>query len=182
MGDHREQLIDISTPEADTAARIAAVREWLITAGWAAPVAGTDWLYPAEPALREDPALLPRWPGFGAMTLVVLRGDYWVAGDGTAAPACPDCAVVGDTWDLIEQWGDQRIEPVAQCESCGHEAPLGDWDLEGSVAVGSLGIVLDPQSLPGQGGSFDPADVARTLRAELTAGLGGRWGYVHHHF
>ena len=181
MGDHREQLIDISTPEADTDARIAAVREWLITAGWAAPFDGTDWLYPAEAALGASPELLPRWPGFGAMTFVMLRGDYWAAGDGTTAAACPVCGAESDAWDQIEQWGEQRIEPVAQCESCGHQALLGDWDLEGSVAVGSLGIVLDPQSLPREGGSFDPADIARTLRTELAAALGGRWVYVHHH-
>ncbi|MGY4858698.1 hypothetical protein [Cryobacterium sp. AP23] len=181
MGDHREQLVDISTPDAGADGRIAAVREWLIASGWAAPFDGTDWQFPTEPALRESAGLLPRWPGFGGMTFVIAPGLYWVAGDGTDAPACPACGAVGDAWDQIEQWGEERVEPVARCESCGHEALLGDWDLEGSVAVGSLAIVLDPQSLPQQGGVFDPADVARTLRAELTAALGGRWAYVHNH-
>jgi Zn ribbon nucleic-acid-binding protein len=181
MGDHREQIVDISTPDADADARIAAVRQWLITSGWAAPSDGDDWLHPAEPALHASPDLLARWPGFGAMTVVVPRGLHWVAGDGTDAAVCPVCGAVGDTWDLLEQWGDERVEPVAHCDTCGHEALLGDWDLEGSVAVGSLAIVLDPQALPGQGGSFDPVDVARTLRTELIAGLGGRWAYVHHH-
>jgi hypothetical protein len=26
-----------------------------------------------------------------------------------------------------------------------------------------------------------PAEIARSLRAELAAALGGRWAYVHHH-
>ena len=181
MGDHREQIIDISTPEADVETRMTAVTDWLITAGWAAPFDGTDWLYPTEPALREDTGLLHRWPGFGGVTFVVTPGLYWVAGDGTAAPVCPACGTESDEWDQIEQWGVQRIEPVAHCQSCGHKALLGDWDLEASVAVGSLAIVLDPQPLRHQGGVFDPTDVARTLRTELTAALGGRWAYVHHH-
>jgi len=181
MGDHREQIVDISTPPADADSRIAEVREWLLAAGWAAPFDGSDWLYPNEPALRESPGLLPRWPGFGGSTFVVARGSHWVAGDGTDVPVCPSCGEPSGTWEQIEQWDDQGVEPVGRCTDCGHEVLLGDWNLEGSVAVGALAIVLDPQSLPGLGGVFDPADVARALRSELTAALGGRWAYVHHH-
>jgi Zn ribbon nucleic-acid-binding protein len=181
MGDHREQIVDISTQDADADGRVADVREWLAAAGWAVPSAGKDWLYPTESALCASPGLLQRWPGFGGMTVVVPRGLHWVAGDGTDAAVCPVCATVGDTWDLLEQWSDERVEPIAQCDNCGLEALLGDWNLEGSVVVGSLAIVLDPQSLPGRGGDFDPADVARTLRTGLIAGVGGRWAYVHHH-
>jgi len=182
MGDHREQIVDISTPATDAGTRAAAVREWLVASGWAASDgAAKDWLYPDERAMVENPGILERWPGLGGITFVVVPGtEAFVAGEGTDVPACPTCGELTGTWEQLEEWDELAAEPVAECTNCAHRALLGDWNLEASVALGSLALVIDPQSGRSDS-SYDPADIARSLRAELTAGIGGRWAYVHLH-
>jgi DNA-directed RNA polymerase subunit RPC12/RpoP len=198
MGNHREQIVDISTPAVDAGTRAAAVRDWLVSSGWAVShddndgtdatsgtgagkVAAQDWLYPSEPALLENPGILDRWPGLGGITFVVVPGtEAFVAGEDTEVPVCPRCGELTGTWEQLEEWDELAAEPVAECSNCGHRALVGDWNLEGSIALGSLAVVIDPDS-GSPDSSYDPAVIARTLRAELTAGVGGRWAYVHLH-
>jgi ribosomal protein S27AE len=106
--------------------------------------------------------------------------EAFTAGEGTDVPACPRCGEPTGTWEQLEEWDELAAEPLAECSNCGHGALLGDWNLEASVALGSLAVVIDPQSGRADS-SYDPAEIARALRSEITAALGGRWSYVHLH-
>lgn len=45
MGDHREQVVDISTPPSQAESRVQEVQKWLKESGWAVPGGDGDWLY-----------------------------------------------------------------------------------------------------------------------------------------
>lgn len=175
MSDHREQLVDLDTPATAADERVEQVRDWLVESGWALPDGYPDDLYPGQPALAPSPPTLERWPGAGFDSLVVPRGEVFMASDGTAPPRCPACATELPSWDQLMDWVHGEPEPHSTCAQCGWEGPLGDWDLVESVAPGSLAVVIDA------GGHTDPRGLARALAAELAEALGGRWAHVHYH-
>lgn len=171
MGDHREQVVDVSTRPANAGRRADEVRTWLRRSGWATPDAGLeDWLHRGSTA-----DALCRAAG-GTVTVV---GDErtWTAGDGTGPARCRSCATfLGEEyWEQVERWIEEA-EPTLRCPACGWSALAGDWDVSGSVVVGCPAVVLD---VPAD--AFDPGGVAAALQMDLVAELGGRWAVVHLH-
>ena len=178
MSVHREQLVDLTTPEADVDARTEQLRRWLADSGWGTGAGAEDWYFGDVPALELGPAAREAFPELGGGTVLVtsVAGGAWVAGEGTHGPVCPACQLDSELWDAIEAWSG-GAEPTLRCPACGHEGLVGDWDLGGSVAFGAVGVVLDPA--PERSSAADVRDLVHALRAALIRDLGGRWAYVH---
>ena len=183
MGDHCDQFVDLETPLAAAGDRADDVRGWLSRAGWSTRTPVDSVLFPtagwveAGPGLHElAPGL--RWAAIGVVAAAGIQKVCWYLGDSTGPADCPRCGAAGseDYWDAVSVWcGLEEPEPVLTCTACGAVARVGDWDLRGAVAVGSLAVVVDLDRADDQ----DRA-VTAVLRG-LRAGLGGRWAHVHHH-
>lgn len=119
-------------------------------------------------------------PARCSTVVVVADGPVWTAGDGAAPPICPACSATQDVWPDVAAWIQSGQEPQVQCQACGHAVLFGDWNLAGSIAVGYLGVVLDID-VDDVRSQRRPEVVTHELCAQITAALGGRWAYVHHH-
>lgn len=176
MGDHREQVVDVSTRSANVGRRTDEVRTWLRRTGWATPDDGLeDWLH--EGSTTDALSRAASEPMAGGTVTVVGDERTWTAGDGTRPARCRSCATfLGDEyWEQVGRWIEEA-EPTLSCPACGWSALAGDWDVSGSVVVGCPAVVLD---VPAD--ALDPGGVAAALRMDLVAELGGRWAVVHRH-
>lgn len=199
MGDHREQVVDISTPPSQAQSRVQEVQKWLKESGWALPGGDGDWLHSeASPfVVGSHASVAVNHPFEGSFVVVVPRpfvggfdvapgiGHTWDAGDGAGPPVCRACGADPDyerDWDVYELWMSSGIEPRLHCRSCGWEALVGDWNLEGSPIVGSLAVVIQAWDSPKVVSSeLDPTVIAKQFRDEIRVALGGRWVYNHLH-
>jgi hypothetical protein len=154
--------------------------------GWVVPGGGEDWLHEGVPADTAGPRAHALFPDLGEMTVAVVAGERaWLAHEGTGPATCPRCGSSwpdGTFWAELERWFEDGEEPVGSCPGCAWRAPLGDWDVSGSVVVGGPAVVLDVsgRAVDHRAGP-DPALVGTALRDELARELGGRWAYVHLH-
>ncbi|MFG6476650.1 hypothetical protein ACFXP7_09720 [Microbacterium sp. P06] len=119
------------------------------------------------------------FPTMGEGTAVVVeKRDAYGVGDGTTDPACPQCASRAPSDDaeaaFLSWW--EGVEPALRCQRCAFSAPIGDWNLSDSVAVGEVAIIIDPDA-----GAVDPAAVAEALLSELREQSGRRWARTHLH-
>lgn len=185
MSTNREQLIDLSTGIEAAELRLAEVRSWLKTSGWGEPTTREDFLHPGEPTLGLGPRALARHRGLApATTFVVAGGKVWTA-DGPTGPArCPLCGLELSDFTDLEEWYATGVEPATRCSGCGHQALLGDWDVESAAVLGVIAIIIEPCDLSWTLGtsavaSVDPRAVAKDLLGELSGALGGRWAYIH---
>jgi hypothetical protein len=155
------------------------VRDWLREAGWTVEQAGLDewWFHWDADAVGLTASVA--FPGLEALVSVVAQPGMWIAGDGTAAPACRSCGTpVEDPWDMLRAWDGPDAEPASTCGACGWAALLGEWDLSGSVANGAVAVVLDIRDTAPD---LDMDTLVDDLLRVLRDGPGGRQAWVHLH-
>lgn len=183
MGDHRELVVDLDIGSGEVAEARSVLEGLLSSSGWTGPGPGeaaADRVFEGRPALAIGATARARFPLVTGGTLVILaaREGYGV-GDGTTDPACPSCGVrldAGAADPAFLSWWEGE-EPVLDCASCRFSAPMGDWDLRDSAAIGELAIALDVAAPARQ----DPADLAAALAEDLRAATGRRWALTHLH-
>lgn len=187
MGDHREQFVDLDTSLAAAEGRVEDVRGWLLRAGWSTRTPADDWLFPTAAWVEAGAGfyeLIPRLEraAIGVVRATALSEVCWYLGDSTGPADCPRCRTASgeDYWDAVSVWcglEEPEPEPVLTCAACGFTARVGDWDLGGAVAVGSVAVVVDLSRT----GDYDYDRAVGAVLSGLRAGLGGRWAHVHHH-
>jgi hypothetical protein len=184
MGDHRDQLVDLTTPLWAAQSRAGDVTGWLLRNQWIDDAAVPDELFPTSLCHPVGPRAYERIRGLGraaTITIVAARASSdvcWAVGDSTAPADCPRCgSSAGEQfWEVVSVWSAQELEPSLTCPECGHTAAVGDWDLSGAVAVGSVAVIVDLSD-----GGYDYAQAITALLTELRSGPGGRWAHVQYH-
>lgn len=162
MSDHRDRLVDLSTPEADEPARVAQVIAWLESRGWV--LDDPDWLDDA-PTYRLGEGL----------AAVVSGWQAFDAGEGTDVGVCTVCATPadGDEWmAALNDWFETGTEPFLTCTGCATTSLVGDLDNSAGVVCGRVALSLQ---------QLDYTFVRDELLSQVRAELGGRWSYVHLH-
>ncbi len=148
MSDHRDQFFDLAASEEQVAADAIGPR---VTAEFER----------THPGWQYDP-LIP--------VTVVPGWNSFYASEGFEGIRCPRCGEVSENaMQLIGEWDETHRAHEADCERCGLQAMLADWDLRDAIAFAWVGVVAD---LPG---------CESALLQELQAALGGKWVHIHLH-
>lgn len=152
------------------------LEDWLSTSGWV--VAGADGSFGAGARALE------LFPGIDRFVLKLEPGERSVqtAYASAGAPECPNCASAfapEDDWETFERlvtgW-ERAGEPTLTCPTCGWSGPMGDWEVLYSAVVSSTAMVLETWV-----DQLWAGEVAKRIRDEVSAALGGRWVVIQQH-
>lgn len=175
MGDHWEQLLDLSVDEAGAEGRLQEVRNWLRANGWTkADPDACKVYFETRPADAFGPRSLPFAHNPGDCYAFVAKRDLYHAGDSAGGPVCPRCGTELPLMSVISRisdWDQGGTEPLLTCTECSWTALLGDWKVSSCMVVAHLAVIID----------HTWSNLADPLIQALRTDLGGRWAYVHRH-
>lgn len=183
MGEYSDQFVDLSTPLPDASRRAAEVVAWFAARGC-----------PDVPVMWSGDTAWSRTVDQAVLECYANDEPVWMTYEGFGPPRCPRCGAPDEDqlgsidWEpfvrLCQEWRESGTEPLYTCPTCGLVAPLGDWDLSSSMAVGVVAFCVrfDGRTgpLPWDGSGTHRDRVDRVLR-DVRETLGGRWAYIASH-